>query len=159
MKLHIRFGRHAFLFIGALFLSVVAGAQQKGASVPAHVSSSAYDVTRESVLQGMVVEYFPASSAAPFGAHVLLQTSTGNVDVNLGNSKLLEANHISLTAGDSVTVVGENLFSSNRTIFAIRTLQKGSQSVTLRSKHGMPLVNTTVPNKTGNAVVQPVGVR
>jgi hypothetical protein len=159
MKPDIQVGTLSFLCAGALLLSVAAGAQQKSASIPSHGSASAYDVTRESALQAVVVEYTAKSSTAPFGAHVLLQTSSGTLDAHLGNSKVLDANHISLAAGDTVRVVGENLSFNHGTIFAVRTLQKGLQSVTLRSKNGMLLVNTTVPNKTGNAVAQPVGVR
>ena len=159
MKPHIRFRTYCLLFAFVLLFSVAVGAQQKSASTAAHGRVSGYDVTRESTLQGVVLEYNANSSTAPFGAHVLLQTSSGSVDAHLGNSKVLEANHISLSAGDSVRVVGENVTFNNGTIFAIRTLQKGSQTVTLRSKNGMPLVNTTVANKTGNAVAQPVGVR
>ena len=159
MKPHIRFRMYCLLFAFVLLFSVAVGAQQKSASTAARGRVPAYDVTRESALEAVVLEYNANSSIAPFGAHVLLQTSSGTVDAHLGNSKVLEANHISLSAGDSVRVVGENLTFNTGTIFAVRTLQKGSQSVTLRSKNGMPLVNTTVPNKTGNAVAQPVGVR
>jgi hypothetical protein len=159
MKPYMGIGRFSLLFAGALFLSTSVGAQQKSAAIPSHGTAPAYDVARESALQGTVVEYTAASSTAPFGAHVLLQTANGTVDAHLGNSKVLEANHISLSAGDSVQVVGENLSFNHGTVFAARTLQKGSQTVTLRSKNGMPLVNTTVPNKTGNAVAQPAGVR
>jgi hypothetical protein len=159
MKLHTRFGTYSLLFALVLLFSAAAGAQQKVVSAPSHGRVSAYDVARESALQALVLEYNATSSTAPFGAHVLLQTSSGTVDAHLGNSKVLEANHISLAAGDGVLVVGENLTFHNGTIFAVRTLQKGSQTVMLRSKNGMPLVNTTVPNKTGNAVAQPVGVR
>ena len=159
MKLHIRFRTYSLPFAFVLLFSVGAGAQQKGASAVAHGRVSAYDVTRESALQAVVLEYNATSSTPPFGAHVLLQTTAGTVDAHLGNSKVLEAKHVSLSAGDSIRVVGENLTFNNGTIFAIRTLQKGSQTVTLRSKNGMPLVNTTVPNKTGNAVAQPAGVR
>jgi hypothetical protein len=159
MKLHTRFGTYSLLFALVLLFSLAAGAQQRVTSAPSHGRVSAYDVARESALEGVALEYNATSSTSPFGAHVLLQTSAGAVDAHLGNSKVLEANHISLAAGDSVRVVGENLTFHNSTIFAVRTLQKGSQSVTLRSKNGMPLVNTTVANKTGNAVAQPVGVR
>lgn len=159
MKLHIRFRAYSSLFAFILLFSVAAGAQQRVASVPSHGSVPIYDLARESALQGTVIEYTAVSSAAPFGAHVLLQTSAGTLDAHLGNSKLLEASHISLSAGDSVQVVGENLAFKGSTIFVVRTLQKGSQTVTLRSKTGIPLVNTTVPNKTGNAVAQPAGVR
>jgi len=159
MKAHLRLSTFGILFVGALFLSVSAGAQEKSAVIPSHGRMPAYDVARESALQSTVVEYSSASSFAPFGAHAVLQTANGTVDAHLGNGKLLEANHISLSAGDSVRIVGENVAFNHGTVFAVRTLQKGSQSVTLRSKNGMPLVNTTVPNKTGNAVAQPAGVR
>jgi hypothetical protein len=159
MKLHIRLRTYSSLFAFVLLFSVAAGAQQKVPSAPSHGGVSSYDLARESALQGTVIEYTAVSSTAPLGAHVLLQTSAGTVDAHLGNGKVLEANRISLSAGDSVRVVGENVTFKGNTIFAARTLQKGSQTVTLRSKNGMPLVNTTVPNKTGNAVAQPVGVR
>jgi hypothetical protein len=159
MKLHIRLRTYSSLFAFMLLFSVAAGAQQKVASAPSHGSVPSYDLARESALQGTVIEYTAVSSTAPLGAHVLLQTSAGTVDAHLGNGKVLEANRISLSAGDSVRVVGENVTFKGNTIFAARTLQKGSQTVTLRSKNGMPLVNTTVPNKTGNAVAQPAGVR
>lgn len=149
----------SLLFAAALLLSVAAGAQEKSASIPSHGSIPAYDVTRESALQGTVVAYAAASSAAPFSAHVLLQTSSGTVDAHLGNSRILEANHLSLSVGDSIRVVGETFSANNGTVFAVRTILKGSQTVTLRSKNGLPLVNMTVPNKTGNAVAQPAGVR
>ncbi len=159
MKLHIRFRTYSSLFAFVLLFSGAAGAQQKVQSAPSHGSVPSYDLSRESALQGTVIEYTAVSSTAPLGAHVLLQTSAGTVDAHLGNGKVLEANHISLSARDNVRVVGENMTFKGNTIFAVRTLQKGSQKVTLRSKDGMPLVNTTVPNKIGNAVAQPVGVR
>jgi hypothetical protein len=159
MKPYLRLRTFSILFAVALFLSAGAAAQEKIASIPSHGSVPTYDLARESTLQGTVIEYTAVSSTAPFGAHVLLQTSAGTVDAHLGNSKVLEANHISLSAGDTVRVVGENLAFKGSTIFVVRTLQRGSQTVTLRSKNGMPLLNTTVPNKTGNAVAQPVGVR
>ena len=84
MKLQIRFGMYSLLFVFLLLLSVAAGAQQESVSIPLHGSVSAYEAARESALQGTVVEYDPASAFAPFGAHVLLQTSAGAVDAHLG---------------------------------------------------------------------------
>src|SRR6202022_255945 len=93
---------------GVLFLSTAAMAQQKEAqSVPQ--TAQGYDVRRETVLQGTVLKYTPASSVAPLGAHVTVQTSSGVVDVHLGSAQLLDANHFTLAAGDSVRIVGESL--------------------------------------------------
>ena len=124
-------------FSGPLILCVNAAAQQKAAS--STLSSRAYDLHREVSLQGTVVEYKATSATPPLGAHVTLQTSSGTVDVHLGNSQLLAANHFSLLPGDSVRVFGENLNGSQGAQFVARIVQKGSQALTLRSLQGIPL--------------------
>ena len=60
----------------------------------------------------------------------------------LGNSrsaKLLQANHFTLAAGDSVRIVGESLPFGGGSQFFARIIQKGNQSVALRSARGFPL--------------------
>jgi hypothetical protein len=122
---------------GALILSSVAGAQQKS---PSSISQSrAYDLHREVSLTGAVVEYKAASATLPLGAHVTLQTSSGIVDVHLGNPQLLAANHFSLVTGDTLRIFGENLNGAQGPQFVARIIQKGSQSLTLRSLQGIPL--------------------
>ena len=122
---------------GALVLSAVAGAQQKTSrSLP---QGRAYDRNREVSLMGTVVEYRPSSSTPPLGAHVIVQTSSGIVDVQLGDPRMLTANHFSLAAGDAVRIVGENLNESQGTQFVARLLQKGTQSLAVRSLQGIPL--------------------
>src|SRR5437899_783368 len=59
----------------------------------------AYDMNRESFLLGTVVKFESASSAAPIGAHVILQTASGQVDVQLGNARVLQAGHLELYPG------------------------------------------------------------
>jgi len=78
----------------------------------------------------------------PLGAHVKLQTSSGIVDVHIGNGKLLTANHVALQAGDAVKITGENVAYGQSTVYVARVIQKGSQTVTLRSLHGTPLAGT-----------------
>jgi hypothetical protein len=142
------------LFGGALILCINAGAQQKASSsIP---SSRAYDLHREVSLQGTVVEYKATSATPPLGAHVTLQTSSGIVDVHLGNSRLLAANHFSLAPGDSVRVFGENLNGSQGVQFAARIVQKGTQALTVRSLQGIPLKPSRV--KSAQAQKQQGGV-
>jgi hypothetical protein len=116
---------------------------------------NAYSVSRETSLQGKVVAFSATSSTAPMGAHVQVQTSNGVVDVHLGNAHLLTANHLSLEAGDSVTIVGENLPFDSGTVFAARVIQKGTLSVTLRSKNGIPLI--MAPRGANGQKSQPAG--
>lgn len=125
------------VFVGALFSVPFAGAQQKQALIPqANVS---YDLSRETVLQGTVVSFSPASKVAPVGARVTLQTASGPIDVHLGSASLLKQSDIFLAPGDSVRIVGQNESMANGNIFVARVLQKGTQSVTLRNSKGIPL--------------------
>jgi len=126
----------ALALVGSLALCFSAGPQQAKTSDLA--SLQAYSTAREGSLVGTVVKYDPASSTPPPGAHVLVQTASGQVDVHLGNPKLLEVNHLQLNPGDSVRIVGENVALGESTYFAARILQKGNQAVTLRSVRGFP---------------------
>jgi len=68
--------------------------------------------------------------------------------VHLGDAKLLQANHFVLAAGDSIRVLGESLPYGEGTQFFARIVQKGSQTVALRSARGFPLRPV---GKSGNA--------
>ena len=98
--------------------------------------AAAYDAKREVVVQGTVLSFPEDSTSRPTGAHALVQTPTGNVDVHLGPSSYLRANHFSLAAGESVRFVGAMSATDSGTILLARTGQKGSQVVTIRSPQG-----------------------
>ncbi len=121
----------------ALLFCVSAGAQQNTQSSAQQMR--AYDVSREVSMQGTVVSFTENSSTAPLGPHVVIQTTSGQVDVHLGDAKLLKANHLTLAAGDSVRVVGENVTHGTSNQFFARIIQKGNQTLTLRSARGFPL--------------------
>jgi hypothetical protein len=140
----------------ALVLSVVARGQQIQLSA-GHRPGAAYDVTRESVISGKIVQYSASSTTPPLGAHISLQTSSGTIDVHAGNAKLIQASNISLQAGDSVSITGETVQFGNSNVFVARLVQKGSQSVAVRSKNGVPLLPTAV-NANGK-IVAPAGAR
>jgi len=122
---------------GVLLFSTIASAQQKAQTVPQ--TKQAYDVSRETVLEGTVLQYTPASSVAPLGPHVTVQTSSGVIDVHLGSARLLEANHFSLAIGDSIRIVGENVAYGTASQFLARVIQKGNQVLAVRSTRGLPL--------------------
>jgi hypothetical protein len=129
---------------GALVSAPFSRAQQKQTSVPQ--ASLAYDVSKETVLQGTVVSYTASSTVPPIGPHVSIQTSSGVVDVHLGSATFMKANDIFLNAGDSVKVVGESRPFGSGGVFMARILQKGSQTVTLRNLNGIPYVAKPAPN-------------
>ena len=143
--------------IGAvLALGVVTRGQQIQLSA-GHRAGAAYDVTRESVISGKIVQYSSASTTPPLGAHISLQTGSGTIEVHAGNAKLIQASNISLQAGDSVSITGETVPFGNGSVFVARVIQKGSQSVTVRSKNGVPLLPTAVG--ANGKIVSPVGAR
>lgn len=129
--------RGIFVLAGALALCVCAGAQQT--AQPEMQRLQSYDAGREVTLVGTVVKYEASSSAPPIGAHLLVQTASGQVDVHLGNPRVLQASHLDLKAGDNVRIVGESLAMDNGTFFAARIVQKGAQAVAVRNAKGMLL--------------------
>ena len=122
-----------FITAVILVLCLSASAQQ---TAPSNGQIQAYDVRREVNLLGTVVKYDPASTMVPLGAHLLLQTTSGPVDVHIGNAKVLKANHFELNPGDRVRIIGEELAYGNGAIFAARIVQKGLQAVAVRNTHG-----------------------
>jgi len=124
----------ALILFGGLSLGLPVSAQQAAQS-NARLPQS-YDLKREVNLLGSVVKYDSASSLPPIGAHVLLQTSSGQVDVHLGNAGVLKASHLQLNPGDNVRIIGEEVAYGDGSIFAARIVQKGVQAVAVRNTHG-----------------------
>src|SRR5260370_7464626 len=118
MKAPIRSTTGALALGVALALGISANAQQ--ASQPDAQQLRTYNLSRESFLLGTVVKFESASSTPPAGAHLILQTSSGQVDVHLGNGKVLKASHFELNPGDSVRIVAEPLALGDPTYFPPR---------------------------------------
>src|SRR5215472_15957350 len=83
-----------FMLAGSLTLCLSASAQK---AMPSDMELlRTYNTNREIFLVGTVVKYETASENPPIGAHVTLQTASGQVDVHLGNAKVLEVHHFTL---------------------------------------------------------------
>ncbi len=142
--------RIAILLCDASLVFGGAAAAQQPAQRPATAAarSAVYDVSRETALEGTVVSYSAQGTAAPFGPRLVLQTASGTVDVHLGSAAYLEQSKFSLAAGDAVRIVGVNsTLRAGNAIFLARVVEKNGQSLTLRTKNGMPLglVGSRVP--------------
>jgi hypothetical protein len=99
----------------------------------------AYDATQETVVEGTVLSYTAESATPPIGAHLVLQTAAGAIDVHLGAARFLQANNFSVANGDSVRVVGVSSETRQGAVFLVRVIQKGWQSLVLRTTNGAPL--------------------
>src|SRR6266478_7262740 len=127
--------------LGILALGIVLGSspssQAQQTTQPDTQQLRTYNVSREVFLLGTVVKFESASSTLPMGAHLILQTSSGPIDVHLGNARVLQAGHLELNPGESVRIVGETLALGDSTYFAARIVQKGSQAVAVRNTRGL----------------------
>jgi hypothetical protein len=137
MKLNMRMCASSAVLAGALLFVTFAGARQQSPATQADLTT--YDMSRETTLTGKVISYTAESSTPPIGAHVSIQTVYGPVDVHLGSAKLLEQNHMTLAAGDSVHVTGEVITIGQTSTFAARIIENGSQSVAVRNTKGQLL--------------------
>jgi hypothetical protein len=137
MKLTIRSVLLIFMLISLLAFWFSASAQQ---AIPSDTRLlQSYDANREISLIGTVVKYETASTVPPMGAHVTIQTGSGQVDVHLGNARVLLASHLQLNAGDNVRIVGEPMAIGDSTYFAARIVQKGTQAIAVRNTKGFPM--------------------
>lgn len=137
----------ACLLAGALLFASTASAQRTMESAAAAQSKaiaegrnhSLYDVSKEVSLQGTVAKFTENSRDLPVGAHVLVQTSSGQVDVHLADPRLLKLNNVTISQGASIRIVGEPVTTDQGTFFLARLVQLGTQVVAVRSTTGMPL--------------------
>ena len=133
MQKSIRASSLCFL-VAVVLVASAARAQQHPAP-----RALAYDAARETVLQGTVLSFTASSSTPPLGARLSLQTSSGPVEIHLGSASYLRANDFVLAPGEAVTIVGFNVAVRQGHIFLARVIQKGSQSLALRTTTGAPL--------------------
>jgi len=150
----------AGLLAGVFLFASTASAQRTAASTTAAQSKaiaegrnhSAYDAGREVSLQGTVAKFTEHSSDLPVGAHVLVQTASGQVDVHLGDPRLLKLNNMTIAQGASVRIIGEQVETNQGPFFLARLVQQGTQVVAVRSMTGMPLsARSSVPPATTNS--------
>jgi hypothetical protein len=98
-----------------------------------------YDLKRESEVVGTVVGYSANSKTAPFGSRATVQTSSGVMEVHLGDARLLAASHFSIETGDTLRIVGETLAAGNTSLFVARIVQKGTKALAVRTARGFPI--------------------
>jgi hypothetical protein len=131
------------LAAAGLFLLPGSSALAQNISAPSVQSSSsiqAYDINGEQTLVGTVLTYTASSQTAPHGPRLTLQTSSGVVDVHLGDVRTLSANHFAIQTGDTLRIIGENVsLANNTTQFLARILQKGTQAIAVRTTRGFPI--------------------
>jgi hypothetical protein len=137
MNVSPQFSRYLALL--CLAASPVAALAQRPHANSVAATSGGYNVANDSSLQGTILTYTENSKTPPLGTHVLLQTGSGNVDVHLGDARVLHQAKLNLTEGMSVRFVGQPQSLGKSTVFLARLVQVGSQIVAVRSTRGLPV--------------------
>jgi hypothetical protein len=102
-----------------------------------NLNSGWYDVRKEVTLQGTVESVVKNSAVTSFvGAHLMVSTAQGTVDASIGNHLVAGRYAMEFTPGQSVKLTGMMIEVNHHSVFAVRTLQTGDRTVTVRSQHG-----------------------
>ena len=141
------------VLLGFAFLATPVVQAQK-ASLISQPRASAYNRSRELSFQGTIVSLQTQSTSAPFGPHAVVQTSSGTVNIHLGDPRLLQSSGLNLQPGDSVRIVGAPVGAA----FYARIVQKGNLTVALRTARGAVLrpSRSSSPAAASNANREPV---
>ena len=99
-----------------------------------------YDVTKETTVDGTVSSVLAkASPGMVMGAHLMISTLTGPLDVSLGFFGLRGRGALSVAPGQEVEITGLMKTFKNKPVLLARTIKAGSQSYAIRNEHGIPV--------------------
>lgn len=147
-------GVFLFASIAILAIAVPMGAQTtaqttgRATAVPA---VPRYEASEEVTLQGNVLDVVTKPPAGKLiGTHVIVATSSGDVDAHLGTYAMKGANSFTLTTGERVQLVGVMTTIGTNRVFLVRTIQSGSHVYVIRNEHGF-LLRPVKASKGGHA--------
>ena len=78
---------------------------------------------------------------------MIVQTTSGQVDVHLGDARLLKQNNFTLAEGSNVRVVGITRAIGESNVFLARLVQVGNNLIAVRSTTGIPYVPAGIRGK------------
>jgi hypothetical protein len=125
---------------GVFCFALLAGsASAQHPTASARAAAGSYSLANEVSVQGTVLNYTENSSVPPIGTHVLVQTASGNIDVHLGDARLLHLANLKITPGAGVRFVGQAQRVGANSIFLARLVQVGTQVLAIRTEQGFLL--------------------
>ena len=99
-----------------------------------------YDTSREVTLTGSVLAVLKAPSQGMIpGSHILLATSSGQVDASLGRWGLQGSGALSVAPGQVIEVTGVMKVLLGKAVFVVRAAKAGGQTYQMRNEFGIPV--------------------
>jgi hypothetical protein len=96
-----------------------------------------YDSTKEITLDGTVQS--PVTTPTPgrmSGAHLMVSTSTGTVDANIGIFVRSGPHAMALASGQAIKLVGVMTTVNDKSVFLTREIQTENATIEVRNEHG-----------------------
>jgi hypothetical protein len=102
-----------------------------------HVYDAANEITAKGTVEKIYEEKSPDKLA---GEHLLLMTTQGTLDVQLGPAATWRLNQATLAPGDTVSLAGAFVIAPGGSqVLLGRLLRTGNQIIALRSASGLPI--------------------
>jgi hypothetical protein len=122
----------------ALFFVIPSVQAQTSAAVPAQLYG--YDIIKEVTVNGPVASMLAQPSPGMvMGAHLLVTTSSGPVDISLGAFGLRGKGALAVAPGQPIEVTGVMMTLKSGPVLLARTVKIGNQSYAIRNEHGIPV--------------------
>lgn len=132
-------GLGSWTLLAVVLLAVPVSAQSTAAIVRP-VGPMAYDVVKETTINGTVSSVLSRPSAGMIaGSHLLLKSASGTIDASLGLFGMVGKGALSVKSGDAVAVTGNMKLVNGKSVFMVRTVKAGGQLYTIRNEHGIPV--------------------
>jgi hypothetical protein len=118
-------------------LALPSYAQTEAAKTQPFVSLK-YDISQEVKLSGTITDVVTKPSAGMLmGSHLILETTSGSVDAQLGRLHLTGRDAVSVAPGERVQVTGVMKTINNKAVLLTRLIEVNGQVYELRNEHGI----------------------
>ncbi|MGH9747916.1 MAG: hypothetical protein ACRD59_17615 [Candidatus Acidiferrales bacterium] len=131
--------RNLLLVCGLAILILPYSANAQTAVTSNSLSSPAYDLNKEIKIQGTIEKIQSSANGGPAGAHLLVSTAQGMIDVHLGASAAVSAKNLGLTTGENIDVTGMMATMGGNSVMLARILTTSNHIYMLRNEHGAPV--------------------
>jgi DNA/RNA endonuclease YhcR with UshA esterase domain len=124
-----------------LFASPIHAQTSAAAAKPA-ARAGAYDISKEVTLTGTVTSVLKETTPEMKtlgGGHLIVDTSSGSVDANVGGYALRGKGALAVKAGERVEVTGVMKTIRGKQVFVTRLVQANGRTYKIRNEHGFVL--------------------
>ena len=101
-------------------------------------SANQYEVSQEVTISGAISAVVTKKAPGMLvGAHLLLTTTSGQVDASLGRFALQGKDALPVTVGQQIEVTGMMRTIQGKEVFIVRTVKAGARVYAVRNQHGI----------------------